>query len=69
MLIKTVVIVLFIVIIGSLGSALLYLVTDRGERHRTVKALTVRIALSIVAFLLLFAGYFAGIIQPHGISP
>lgn len=67
--IKIVVVVLLFVIIGSLGSALIYLLKDQGEGNRTVKALTVRIALSIVAFLLLIAGYFAGLIQPHGILP
>ncbi len=67
MFIKTVVIVLLFVIIGSLGSALIYLLKDKGDSNRTVKALTVRIVLSMAAFLLLMAGYFAGIIQPHGI--
>lgn len=67
--IKVIVIVLLFVIIGSLGSALFYLLKDHGESNRTVKALTVRIALSIAAFLLLIGGYFAGLIQPHGIVP
>lgn len=68
MIIKTLVLFLLVVIVGSLGSALLYLVTDKGQSNRTVKALTLRITLSIIAFLLLIAGYFAGLIQPHGIS-
>lgn len=67
--IKVIVIVLLFVIIGSLGSALVYLLKDHGESNRTVKALTVRIALSITAFLLLIGGYFAGLIQPHGVLP
>lgn len=67
--IKLFVIFLLLVIIGSLASALVYLLKDRSEGKRTVKALTIRIALSIFAFLLLIGGYFAGLIQPHGISP
>lgn len=67
MFIKTVVVILLFVVIGSLGSALIYLLKDKGDSNRTVKALTVRIVLSMAAFLLLMAGYFAGIIQPHGI--
>lgn len=67
--IKLIVVFLLLVIIASLGSALVYLLKDRGDSTRTVKALTLRIALSIFAFLLLLVGYFAGLIQPHGISP
>lgn len=69
MFIKAIVVFLLLIVIASLGSALFYLLTDRGEGRRTVKALTARIALSIAAFLLLLIGYAAGLIQPHGISP
>jgi uncharacterized BrkB/YihY/UPF0761 family membrane protein len=57
--------ILFIVI--SLGSALYYLVKDKGQSERTVKALTVRITLSIVLFVLLMAGYYFGLIPQTGI--
>jgi hypothetical protein len=67
MLIKLFVILLLLVILGSLGSALFFLVKDGPDSQRTVRALTWRIALSIGAFLVLMLGYFAGIIQPHGI--
>ncbi|MEJ2059450.1 MAG: twin transmembrane helix small protein [Gammaproteobacteria bacterium] len=69
MLIKIIVIFLLLVIIGSLGSAIVYLIKDRGTGTRTVKALTVRITLSFIAFLLLIIGYFTGLIHPHGIIP
>ncbi|HHJ11550.1 MAG TPA: twin transmembrane helix small protein [Chromatiales bacterium] len=69
MLIKLIVLGLLVVIIGSLMSALVYLIRDRGRSDRTVKALTVRISLSILAFLLLMGGYYAGLIQPHGVLP
>jgi hypothetical protein len=42
---------------------------DDRDSSRMVKALTVRIALSIAAFVLLLAGYFVGLIQPHGLTP
>lgn len=67
MLIKIIVIFLILVIVVSLGSGLYYLVADKGQSERTVKALTWRIALSLVAFLLLLAGYATGLIQPHGV--
>ena len=58
-----IVVILFItVILASLGSALYYMVRDRGTTSRTVKALTVRIALSIVLFLLLMLGFYTGVI-------
>ncbi len=53
-------------IFASLGSALYYMVRDKGHSQRTVRALTVRVALSIALFVLLLAGYATGIIPPGG---
>jgi hypothetical protein len=49
-------------ILASLGSALFFLVRDKGQSTRTVKALAVRVALSIALFLLLMIGYKLGFI-------
>ncbi len=58
-----IVVILFIIfILASLGSALYYMVKDRGTTQRTVKALTIRIVLSIVLFLLLVLGLQFGLI-------
>ncbi len=59
---KIVVILFLIFIIGSLFSALYYLVRDKGQGTRTVKALTVRITLSVALFVLLMLGYYFGFI-------
>ena len=59
---KIVVILFFVAILASLGSALFFLVTDRGRSKRTVKALAVRVGLSLALFLLLMAGYYFGLI-------
>ena len=59
---KAVVIAFVILIILSLGSALYYLIKDRGGSDRTVKALTWRVALSITLFVLLMLGFHFGII-------
>jgi hypothetical protein len=59
---RIVVILFIIVILGSLGSALYYMVRDRGTTERTAKALTIRIVLSIVLFLLLMLGFQTGLI-------
>jgi hypothetical protein len=57
------IVVLFIaVILISLFSALYFLWKDKGGSERTVRALTVRIALSIVLFALLIVGYQFGFI-------
>jgi len=63
--VKIVVILFLVLIVGSLGSALYYLVRDKGTTDRTVKALTIRISLSIGMFVLLMAGYYFGFI-PRG---
>ena len=68
MLIKIIVVILFLCILASMASALIFLVKDKGNTKRTANALTWRIAISVIAFLLLIIGYLTGLIQPHGIS-
>jgi hypothetical protein len=65
--VKILVIIFLLFIVGSLGSALYYLVRDKGASDRTVKALTVRVSLSIVLFVLLMAGYYFGLIPKSGL--
>jgi hypothetical protein len=69
MVIKFVVVALLLVIIFSLGSAMVYMVKDRGRSTRTLKALTFRIGLSLALFALLIIGYYAGIITPDTFVP
>jgi hypothetical protein len=69
MLAKTLIVLILLVIIGSLFSGLFYLVRDKGSSDRTVRALTVRISLSVLLFILLMIGYATGILQPHGVYP
>jgi len=64
---RIVVIAMLVLIVGSLGSALWFLIRDKGTSDRTVKALTVRISLSIGLFLLLMAGYYFGVIPKTGL--
>jgi DUF2909 family protein len=64
---RILVIAMLVLIVGSLGSALWFLIRDKGGSDRTVKALTVRISLSIGLFVLLMAGYYFGIIPPNGL--
>ncbi len=60
---KIIVLIFVLLILASLGSALYFLITDRGHSKRTVRALAVRVGLSLVLFLLLMAGYYFGLIQ------
>ncbi|MCY3852294.1 MAG: twin transmembrane helix small protein [Gammaproteobacteria bacterium] len=66
---KFLVVILLLVILASLFSALVFLVRDRGTTHRTVRALTWRIGLSIGLFLLLLLAGWMGWIEPHGLRP
>ena len=59
---RIIVIALLLAILGSLGSALFFLFSDKPGSQRTVKALTLRVGLSILLFVLLMAGYYFGII-------
>lgn len=67
MLVKIVVIILFLLIIGSLASALFGLLKVGEDNNRTVRALTYRIGLSVAAFIILMVGAKFGWIQPHGL--
>lgn len=58
--------VAFIVILGSLASALFYLMRDKGKTNKTVNALTLRIALSVALFLFLLFSYWMGWIEATG---
>jgi hypothetical protein len=60
--VKILVIVFMILIAASLLSAGLFLVKDHGGSDRTVRALTVRIILSICVFALLMLGHYFGLI-------
>lgn len=62
MLFKLFVVLVLLVIIGSLFSALYFLSKDKDGSVRTVKALTMRITLSITLFVLLLLGYYFGLI-------
>jgi hypothetical protein len=59
---KIIVILFVLLILASLGSALFFMITDRGQSKRTVRALALRVGLSVSLFLLLMAGYYFGLI-------
>ncbi|PUA17387.1 twin transmembrane helix small protein [Glaciimonas sp. PCH181] len=64
---KIIVAIAFILIIGSLASALVFLMRDKGKSNRTVQALALRVGFSVTLFILLLIAYKLGYIQPTGI--
>ena len=57
----------FALIIASLGSALFYLVRDRGSTRNVVRALSFRVGFSIALFLLILLAHWLGWIESTGI--
>jgi hypothetical protein len=59
---RYVVIAMLVLIVGSLGSALVFMFRQRGDSKRMVKALALRVGLSVFLFVMLMAGYYFGLI-------
>jgi hypothetical protein len=64
---KFIVALAFLAILASLGSALIFLMRDKGQSNRTVYALALRVGFSILLFALLLIAHRLGWIQPTGI--
>ena len=65
---KLIIVVMLLFVVGSLFSALYFLVKDPSSSRRVVKSLSWRIALSLFILLLLFIGIEAGLIVPHNVG-
>ena len=59
---RYVVILMLILIVGSLFSGLYFVMHDKGDPKRAVKALAIRVGLSVTLFLILMASYYFGLI-------
>jgi hypothetical protein len=62
---KLFVLVVLAAILVSLASGLFFLVKDKDDSRRVMRALTVRIVLSVLLFALLVAAWFTGLVQPN----
>ena len=51
-------------IVLSLGSALLHFMRDKGESQKMARALTIRVGLSFLLFLMLMLAWWLGWIEP-----
>lgn len=65
---KILIIILLGAIVYNLGAGLYFMMTDKGQTDRTVRALTRRIGLSVLLIILVIIGIWTGIIRPHGIG-
>jgi len=68
--IKIIFIIIFLFILYSLGSALFHLVIrkDKEQSEKTVKALSYRIGISLVLFILMYIAFITGLVKPEGIG-
>lgn len=53
---------MLLAIVASLASAAVFMFRDRGNSKRMVKALALRVGLSLALFLMLMAAYYFGLI-------
>jgi len=57
---KIVILVLLLGVLASLFSGLYFVFKDKGSTNRAVISLTIRIALSVLVFILLIGSYYFG---------
>jgi hypothetical protein len=68
-LIKLLIVAVLIAIVASLGSALFHLSRSGGDSKKMVRALTVRVGLSVALFILLLVAWYFGLISPTAVTP
>lgn len=66
---KVALVIMLMVVLFSLGQALYFMMTDKGQSKRTSWALTRRISLSLVVIVMVIVGIAMGWLHPHGILP
>ena len=69
MLVRFIIIAVFIAILASLFSGMYYMLHDKSASTRNVKALSIRIGLSLLLLALLVAAYVFGFIKPNAVHP
>ena len=68
-LIKPLIVIVLIAIVISLGSALFHLASGKGDSSKMLRALTVRISLSVALFVVILVASRYGLIASHGVVP
>jgi len=65
--VKWIIVIAFVLIIGSLASALFFLVRDRGRTRNTMRALGFRVGFSVALFVFILFAQYMGWIHPTGV--
>jgi len=65
---KWIIPIVLLMIVFSLGSALYYMMKDRGNSSRMVHSLMLRIGLSVALFLGILIAHYFGLIEATGIK-
>lgn len=67
MAIKVIIVLMFVAIVASLGSALFHLSRKEGDSRKLFRSLALRVGLSVGLFILLMVAWSLGLITPHGL--
>jgi hypothetical protein len=65
--VKIVIAIAFFLIIASLASAMVFLIRDRGRTRNTVRALAMRVGLSVALFVFILVANQLGWVQSTGV--
>lgn len=63
MAVKVIIVLMLLAIVASLFSGLFFLSRDRGNSTRTVRALTLRVGLSLLLFVVLLLAFRFGLLS------
>lgn len=64
---KWIIAIAFVLIIGSLASALVFLIRDRGKSNKVLHALALRVGFSVALFIFILVANRLGWIHSTGI--
>ena len=64
---RIIILILVVAVLASLFAGLFFVYKDKGNTNRAVVSLTIRIALSIVVFLVLMGSYYFGLVPQRGL--
>ena len=65
---KALIVIALLIVVVSLGQALFAMASGPQNSGRVLKALTVRISISVALFIALMVAWRFGWIEPHGFS-
>jgi len=65
---RLLIVLVLVGIVASMGSALFQLTRQGGDSRKMLRALQIRVALSVGMFVILLVAWRLGHIQPHGVG-